>query len=683
MSTPEMSSPRPRGAEAAAPRPAGASAVQGHVDLPAFVRPAATLAMRLTERSARVWSPTFAEVIDLGPRELQVLAAVRGRTATEAVTSALDGCLIVAGLIDAGLIRASRPRAVAAPSPPAPRPPLVDSGAAVLDGPPPRTGAGILQIHGVHDGEEGVPLAIGMLGAAAQAAAQEAGVACDQRPLARPGSAMVAEAAADDRPVLALFSCYLWSVEPNLAVAVDLKAARPDAVTVFGGPSVPKYEAETDEFLRTHPEVDVVVLGEGEDAVAELTTLVVGCGGRLPVERVLAEIAYGAEQGWRALFIADANFGMFPRDLEIARWIVEQARRCGAPTHVDATFAKKANDRVVEIVKLFSDAGLMKTGVLSLQSVDPTTVSIVRRDNIRTERYERLAGAFRAQQLPLLSDIMVGLPGSTPTSFMRDLDYCLRTGVKARVLSTELLPNSPMNAPDYRVAEQIEVNERGEVVASRTFDVDDRIRMSRLADLYWMSEHFHLWDEVLRFLAWDHGLLPMDVLDHIDRVTRVEPDRYPAVTFVARWFHQAQVAPVSWEPFVTELGDLVEQELHVSCGSDLATVLRVQHALLPLPGRPLPERIDLDHDWGRYRDGRADGRELGDRSGPRLADLPPGAIEVDDPSGRADRQFRVSGPVQFDRHGLPQWHMLEDSFINGASWDLRRRSARSVAALGG
>lgn len=76
--------------------------------------------------------------------------------------------------------------------------------------------------------------------------------------------------AADVPPTLFLFSHYVWNSAHNLAVTAAVKAADPRHLTVHGGPSVPGYPAEREQFLRDHPGVDVLVHGEGEATFTDL-----------------------------------------------------------------------------------------------------------------------------------------------------------------------------------------------------------------------------------------------------------------------------------------------------------------------------------------------------------------------------------------------------------------------------
>lgn len=87
-----------------------------------------------------------------------------------------------------------------------------------------------------------------------------------ERGLRTPPERVAQEALAED-PAFVGFACYLWNVDAVLATCRELKRLRPGLVTALGGPeATPRAEA----LLRGHPEVDLVVRGEGEETYAEL-----------------------------------------------------------------------------------------------------------------------------------------------------------------------------------------------------------------------------------------------------------------------------------------------------------------------------------------------------------------------------------------------------------------------------
>ncbi len=72
---------------------------------------------------------------------------------------------------------------------------------------------------------------------------------------------------ARDHPDVAAFSCYIWNIRQVLRLVRALKRALPDVRIILGGPEV-GHRAES--VLSDHPEVDFVLRGEGERALAAL-----------------------------------------------------------------------------------------------------------------------------------------------------------------------------------------------------------------------------------------------------------------------------------------------------------------------------------------------------------------------------------------------------------------------------
>lgn len=68
------------------------------------------------------------------------------------------------------------------------------------------------------------------------------------------------------------FSCYIWNIDLVLKLCSSLKKLLPEAVILLGGPEV-SFDAE--ELLATHPYVDYIIRGEGEETLLELLQMLV------------------------------------------------------------------------------------------------------------------------------------------------------------------------------------------------------------------------------------------------------------------------------------------------------------------------------------------------------------------------------------------------------------------------
>ena len=86
------------------------------------------------------------------------------------------------------------------------------------------------------------------------------------------------------------------------------------------------------------------------------------------------------------IFCCDANFGMLPRDYEIAKKAAEN-KKIWLPSCIICQNTKNARDRAYKVQKLLAETGLSKGVTLAMQSVDPHTLKSIKRDNISIEDY--------------------------------------------------------------------------------------------------------------------------------------------------------------------------------------------------------------------------------------------------------------------------------------------------------
>jgi len=92
------------------------------------------------------------------------------------------------------------------------------------------------------------------------------------------GDALLVDAIVVRRPELLGISLYTWNSERSLAIATRVKAQLPGLIVVVGGP-----EVQTDnDWVLSHPAVDVAVIGEGEQTFCEILQIA-HC--RLQIER--------------------------------------------------------------------------------------------------------------------------------------------------------------------------------------------------------------------------------------------------------------------------------------------------------------------------------------------------------------------------------------------------------------
>ncbi len=168
-------------------------------------------------------------------------------------------------------------------------------------------------------------------------------------------------------------------------------------------------------------------------------------------DRLHRELDWFAAREVKYIFVCDANFGIQKRDVEIAEAVAAIRERTGFPHGFSVQNTKNATERAYQTQKILADAKLNKGVALSMQSLDPTTLKNIKRDNISLETYFELARRFTADKVETYSDIILGLPGETYDTFRNGVDKLIRLGQHNRVQFNNLtiLPNAEMGNPDY------------------------------------------------------------------------------------------------------------------------------------------------------------------------------------------------------------------------------------------
>jgi hypothetical protein len=395
---------------------------------------------------------------------------------------------------------------------------------------------------------------------------------------------------------------------------------------------------------------------------------------KFDMERVFAELEWCATHDVQQIFLADANFGIFERDVEIAEKVAELKREHGFPRLLSTNYAKNTTKHVRKIVQALADADILTQGLLSLQSMDADTLKAVRRSNIKVEKYDDLAREFRSARLPLFVDLMLGLPGATPASFAADLQGCIDREVTAKIYRTELLVNSPMNEAEYRDEHRIETVgplselvktartpegavKRSLVISTSSFSKDDYAEMLHLRRVFVVSENFGVLRHVARFVRQELGIAELDLYERLRLDARARPDRWPHLDFAFRVLPFVGTAPVSWRLFIDEVRGYLTGELGLADDVALDTVLRVQHALLPAADRTFPLTLELLHDFASWSNAIVDAKDQGIAEWtdqvPRLGELGPATFTVDDPNEVCRRGIGF----RLDENGAAAWEL--------------------------
>lgn len=173
---------------------------------------------------------------------------------------------------------------------------------------------------------------------------------------------------------------------------------------------------------------------------------------RFDLDRLFRDIDWFSENKVEFVFCCDANFGIFPRDLEIVQYMANNKKKYGYPQAFSVQNTKNSTEKSYEIQKALADAGLNKGVTLSLQSVDEKVLRDIKRSNIKSSVYRELQRKFTADNIETYTDIILGLPGETYESLVDGVASVIEDGQHNRIQFANLaiLPNAEMGDPEYQ-----------------------------------------------------------------------------------------------------------------------------------------------------------------------------------------------------------------------------------------
>ena len=182
-----------------------------------------------------------------------------------------------------------------------------------------------------------------------------------------------------------------------------------------------------------------------------------------PIEKIYAEIDWFAENKIEYIFCADSNFGMFDRDVTIAKKLVESKRKTGYPKVFRPCYEKNSEDRVFEICRLLNEESMDKGATFAYQTLSDTALSNIGRKNLTMKHFSSLMRRYNMAGIPSYSEIILGLPGETYESFCRGLCALLENGQhnSVSVYYCEVLPNSRLTDSEYMKKHGIQVMKVG------------------------------------------------------------------------------------------------------------------------------------------------------------------------------------------------------------------------------
>lgn len=170
------------------------------------------------------------------------------------------------------------------------------------------------------------------------------------------------------------------------------------------------------------------------------------------MQKIEEDISYFRELDVKMLWITDANFGILPRDVDIANLL---GKYNDVLEFVGITgLAKTKVEKKKAVLEPLIEANLISIYQMSLQTIDPVTLQNVERTDITPEENVKLAKYFiEKYDFDVIVELILGLPGMTVETFYKEtaVEYSLLNSVKYATHHVPLyvLPDAPIGDPAY------------------------------------------------------------------------------------------------------------------------------------------------------------------------------------------------------------------------------------------
>lgn len=167
------------------------------------------------------------------------------------------------------------------------------------------------------------------------------------------------------------------------------------------------------------------------------------------LDKVFAELEWIGINNCGFVTITDANFGIFiDRDNAIADKLIEVQEKYGRPNSFSMSWAKDQKKDVFDIVfKLIKNPKFNQGLTVSVQSMDLDVLENIKRRNLSQHKIENIFALCDKNNVPVYTEIILGLPGETIKSWKEGFYKIFRAGnhTGINILQAQMLENAEMN----------------------------------------------------------------------------------------------------------------------------------------------------------------------------------------------------------------------------------------------
>lgn len=239
------------------------------------------------------------------------------------------------------------------------------------------------------------------------------------------------------------------------------------------------------------------------------------------LNRIYQEIDWMSENQIEYVSVCDSNWGIFERDYDISKYVINKKLETGYPKFWDVSWAKNNHQRIIRMAELDKAAGtrIFRGITFAVQSFAQPALDSVDRFNLSDSVLTQTIQSLRQQQIATYTEMIWPLPGETLESLLTGLQKVIDMGQEDFLMVHPLVltPNAPLSSQEsiikngiqYRMtpldtfwlkiddADNYITETVGTVYATNTVTIDDTIDGHMYA--HWLI--------VLYYYGWAHMIM--------------------------------------------------------------------------------------------------------------------------------------------------------------------------------
>lgn len=213
-----------------------------------------------------------------------------------------------------------------------------------------------------------------------------------------------------------------------------------------------------DKLMLAHPDQKWIMMYE-TDRGCPYTCTYCDWGGatedkisKFSMEQIYADFMWAGEHRIPYIFLCNANFGILPRDVEIAEYLAECKSKYGHLQGVSTQNAKNPKKHTIEALRVLEKAGLNKATVMSQQTLNPDSLKEIERDNMDLSEYEEMQRQLAAEGVYTMTDYIIALPKESYQTLIGGISTLITRGQHNRIQFNflSILRNTKMGNPEYQ-----------------------------------------------------------------------------------------------------------------------------------------------------------------------------------------------------------------------------------------